>query len=130
MKNHFLISDSEKNRILNLHESRKYNQGTSLLIEAEKKIGYYKVGGKKYGFENGGSNDVMIQLYIKDFGSGEMYVDVKSQGDTFQNAYEKAKNMFISNRDRIKDNPIHIEYNKKDKTNIIDNINPPTLEEL
>ena len=33
MKNHFLISDSEKSRILNLHESRKDYHGTSLLNE-------------------------------------------------------------------------------------------------
>ena len=33
MKNHFLISDSEKSRILNLHESRKPHHGTSLLNE-------------------------------------------------------------------------------------------------
>jgi hypothetical protein len=34
MKNQFLISDSEKSRILNLHESRKPHHGTSLLNEA------------------------------------------------------------------------------------------------
>ena len=33
MKNQFLISDSEKGRILNLHESRKDDHGTSLLTE-------------------------------------------------------------------------------------------------
>jgi len=33
MKNHFLISDSEKGRILNLHESTKHPHGTSLLNE-------------------------------------------------------------------------------------------------
>ena len=33
MKNQFLISDSEKSRILNLHESRKPHHGTSLLNE-------------------------------------------------------------------------------------------------
>ena len=33
MKNHFLISDSEKSRILNLHESNKHPHGTSLLNE-------------------------------------------------------------------------------------------------
>ena len=37
MKNHFLISDSEKSRILNLHESRKPYHGTSLLNEEEDK---------------------------------------------------------------------------------------------
>ena len=35
MKNHFLISDSEKSRILNLHESSKHPHGTSLLNEEE-----------------------------------------------------------------------------------------------
>ena len=33
MKNQFLISDSEKSRILNLHESSKHPHGTSLLNE-------------------------------------------------------------------------------------------------
>lgn len=33
MKKHFLISESEKNRILGLHESYKKNHGTSLLKE-------------------------------------------------------------------------------------------------
>jgi len=32
MKNHFLISDKEKNRIRNLHESRKQSHGTGNLI--------------------------------------------------------------------------------------------------
>lgn len=35
MKNHFLISESEKNRILGLHESHKTSHGTSLLNEQE-----------------------------------------------------------------------------------------------
>ena len=35
MKNHFLISDSEKSRILSLHESHKNYHGTSLLNENE-----------------------------------------------------------------------------------------------
>ena len=42
MKNHFLISDSEKSRILNLHESRKDHHGTSLLNEDESKESYKK----------------------------------------------------------------------------------------
>ena len=42
MKNQFLISDSEKSRILNLHESRKDHHGTSLLNEDESKESYKK----------------------------------------------------------------------------------------
>ena len=52
MKNHFLISDSEKSRILNLHESRKPHHGTSLLNEEVKKVGdkYELKDGKRKGF--------------------------------------------------------------------------------
>ena len=43
MKNHFLIPDSEKGRILNLHESSKPNHGTALLNESKES---YKKGDK------------------------------------------------------------------------------------
>ena len=39
MKNQFLISDSEKSRILNLHESHKPHHGTSILKEEKSEAG-------------------------------------------------------------------------------------------
>lgn len=54
MKNQFLISDSEKSRILNLHESNKPHHGTSLLNENEEKIKVKKVYREKYGNPSSG----------------------------------------------------------------------------
>jgi len=127
MKNHFLLCESEKSRILNLHESLRHTHGTSLLNE-EKTIRPYKVGGKKFGSDE--ANNVYITLYIIDGGSGEKYVDVEEEGKTVKDVYGSVSRKFIDMRDSIKDDPQHEEYKKKYPQGAIELIKPPTLEEL
>ena len=127
MKNQFLISDSEKSRILSLHESLKNSHGTSLLNEV-KKIGPYKVGGKKGGSEE--YNNVYIKLFIRDSGSGEAYVEVSENGKTFKEVYDKVSKDFISKINSIKNDQQHQMYKKKYPSASIESIKPPTLEEI
>jgi len=68
MKNHFLISESEKNRILGLHESYKTSHGTSLLNEQEDPLSpTVENGRQKTFFTKGkkidlyGFNDIELQ---------------------------------------------------------------------
>lgn len=60
MKNHFLISESEKNRILGLHESYKTSHGTSLLNEQEDPLSPTVENGRQKTFSTKGKK---IELY-------------------------------------------------------------------
>ena len=65
MKNHFLISDSEKSRILNLHESRKDHHGTSLLNENEEvEVNKIKPTGEQYCKSGGMQNKLLSKIPV------------------------------------------------------------------
>jgi len=102
--------------------------GTKNLLTEETKIGSYKVGGKKFGREE--YNDTTIELYIRDSGNGEMYVQVSADGATFNDAYNKAAKDFISKRDFVKGDQQHQIYRQKNPSTAIETIQPPKLEEI
>jgi len=67
MKNQFLISDSEKSRILSLHESHKNHHGTSLLNEAPG--GITEIPSDTTGY-NSGDN---LKIYSRDANASNTY---------------------------------------------------------
>jgi len=84
MKNHFLISDSEKSRILSLHESHKDYHGTSLLNENEEvEVNKIKPTGEQYCKSGGMQNNLLSK--IKSLGDEakaklkEVYVKIKDK---------------------------------------------------
>ena len=86
MKNHFLISDSEKSRILNLHESRKPHHGTSLLNEeTEKPIKVKIIGGGK-------KKDAWYQDHIGKIVTVYKGLEDLAEMDGYEFLYEVLKN--------------------------------------
>jgi hypothetical protein len=99
MKNHFLISEAEKKRILNLHNSYKHNHGTSLISEQVvtdyDSIYDYKKEGNNY-FTKKKTSDSWIKL------SGNALNTVKSKvfGDSSTQSTKNTKvNIPFTNRE-------------------------------
>ena len=99
MKNHFLISESEKKRILNLHNSYKHNHGTSLISEQVvtdyDSVYDYKKEGDNY-FTKKKTSDSWIKL------SGNALNTVKSKvfGDSSTQSTKNTKvNIPFTNRE-------------------------------
>ena len=105
--------------------------GTKNLTEDKSKpMGYYRVGGVKYDADPQRSSEAYVRLYIKDAGSGEVYVEAEGNGSTLEQAYEAAAKLFIMQRDRIKNDPQHDDYRKRNFGPAIELIQPLKLEEL
>ena len=99
MKNHFLISEAEKKRILNLHNSYKHNHGTSLISEQVvtdyDSVWDYKKEGDNY-FTKKKTSDSWIKL------SGNALNTVKSKvfGDSSTQSTKNTKvNIPFTNRE-------------------------------
>jgi len=99
MKNHFLISEAEKKRILNLHNSYKHNHGTSLISEQVvtdyDSVYDYKKEGDNY-FTKKKTSDSWIKL------SGNALNSVKSKvfGDSSTQSTKNTKvNIPFTNRE-------------------------------
>ena len=95
MKNHFLISEAEKKRILNLHNSYKHNHGTSLISEQVvtdyDSVWDYKKEGDNY-FAKKKTSDSWIKL------SGNALNSVKSKvfGDSSSQSTRTVTNKDVS----------------------------------
>jgi len=104
MKNHFLISEAEKKRILNLHNSYKHNHGTSLISEQVvtdyDSVWDYKKEGDNY-FTKKKTSDSWIKL------SGNALNTVKSKvfGDSStQSTQTSSKNVDLPFKNREEGN--------------------------
>lgn len=107
MKNHFLISEAEKKRILNLHNSYKHNHGTSLISEQVvtdyDSVWDYKKEGDNY-FTKKKTSDSWIKLSGNALNTVKSKVFGDSSTQSTQSTQTSSKNVDLPFKNREEGN--------------------------